>query len=65
MRDKKYNCDKIEVHHIIKISDSSELAFESSNLITLCSFHHHMADKNEIPAWVLKEIVSEQKRKSM
>ena len=54
-----YTHEKLEVHHIIPIEQDEELALENSNLITLCPYHHHMADKEEIPKEELQELVPE------
>ena len=51
---KKYNYNDLEVHHIVPIKEDYELRLEDSNLITLCEYHHELAD---IPPGVL--IVSE------
>jgi hypothetical protein len=59
-----YNCDGIEVHHAVKIDKNPELAFEPTNLITLCREHHRQADEGEIPFETIKEIIDEQEAKS-
>lgn len=50
----KYNSKSLEVHHITKLSEDSSLAYEENNLITLCKFHHVMADNGGIPEDVLR-----------
>lgn len=50
----KYNARSLEVHHITKLSEDSSLAYEENNLITLCKFHHVMADNGEIPEDLLR-----------
>jgi len=42
----KYTYNNLEVHHIVSLADnpSLDLAFEPSNLITLCSYHHRLCD---------------------
>lgn len=40
----------LSVHHIIPLKASWEQRLESGNLITLCRFHHKMAEKGEISA---------------
>ena len=42
-----YTPKEVEVHHIIKIRDDSNLLLEDSNLITLCIEHHKKADRGE------------------
>ena len=53
------NYKTVEVHHITPIEEDFNLRLENENLISLCSYHHHMADKGEIPRKVLQDIVSE------
>lgn len=52
------NYDKLEVHHIVPINEDYEKRLDNDNLITLCTFHHKMADANEIPREELAEMVS-------
>ena len=56
---KKYNFDSLEVHHIEPISENYDRRLDSTNLVTLCSYHHKMADKGEIPRGELFQIVEE------
>lgn len=39
------NSSRIEVHHIEKIKDRPDLAYDYDNLICLCSVHHHLAER--------------------
>lgn len=52
----------IEVHHIEKLRKHPEKGLENYNLISLCKYHHDMADTGEIPARVLKVIAAEQEQ---
>jgi 5-methylcytosine-specific restriction endonuclease McrA len=65
LRNGVYTCDDIEVHHAIKIDDNKELAFEPTNLVTLCKEHHRQADDGKIPFKIIKEIIGEQEAKSL
>lgn len=47
----------IEVHHITPINEDYNRRLDNDNLISLCSMHHHMADKGEIPREVLYDLV--------
>ena len=49
----------VEVHHIIGINEDYNKRLDNDNLISLCSYHHKMADKEEIPKKVLLDIVKE------
>ena len=51
------NYKKVETHHIIPIAEDYNKRLDLDNLITLCSFHHKMADKGEIPREVLLDLV--------
>ena len=53
------NHKSVEVHHITTINDDYNRRLDNDNLITLCSFHHKMADKGDIPREELYEIVRE------
>lgn len=48
-----YTYDNIEVNHIIPIKEDINKALDNNNLISLCSSHHKMADKGQIPRAVL------------
>ncbi len=51
------NYQGVEVHHITPINEDYKRRLDNDNLISLCSYHHHMADNNEIPREVLYELV--------
>lgn len=44
----QYNFDKLEVHHIVPINEDYNKRLDNDNLITLCNFHHKMAESSEI-----------------
>ena len=48
-----YTFDNIEVNHIVPINEDPNKSLDDSNLISLCSHHHKMADKGLIPRTVL------------
>ncbi len=48
------------MHHIVKVADNKELAFEPINLITLCKEHHKQADEGKISKTELRNIAEEQ-----
>lgn len=45
------------------INLSEDLKLDESNLITLCSMHHSMCDKGQIPYKEVKKIIGEQNQK--
>jgi predicted HNH restriction endonuclease len=51
--------NSIEVHHIEPIVEAYELRLDEGNLISLCVYHHKMADRGEIPREVLKDLIKE------
>ncbi len=53
----KYNYNKLEVHHIIPLSEDYSKRLDNDNLITLCSYHHKMADDDLIPRSELKSYI--------
>lgn len=53
------NYKAVEVHHITPINEDYDRRLDNDNLISLCSYHHKMADKGEIPREELYKIVEE------
>ena len=53
------NYKTVEVHHITPIEEDYNRRLDNDNLISLCSYHHKMADKGQIPREELYEIVEE------
>ena len=52
---KKYLCSSpadnrhLQVHHIVPIEEDAARKLDEDNLISLCPFHHRMAEEGEIP----------------
>ena len=55
-----YNYSKIEVHHIISLEQDYSKRLEDDNLITLCSYHHHLAEIGKIPVNILQMLTAEE-----
>ena len=53
----------MQVHHAMPINLSEDLKLNENNLITLCSMHHSMCDKGQIPYAEVKKIINEQNQK--
>ena len=51
----KYNGD-ISVHHITPLAEDYSKRLESDNLISLCSYHHELAENGKIPRTTLREL---------
>jgi 5-methylcytosine-specific restriction enzyme A len=62
----KYNYEDISVHHIIPIEESNEgwdKRLDDEWLISLCRYHHELAEKGTISRKELRDIVKEQQDK--
>ena len=53
------NYRTVEVHHITPINEDYNRRLDNDNLISLCAYHHRMADKGQIPREELYSIVAE------
>ena len=56
---RQFNYDKLEVHHIISISEDYNKRLDNDNLITLCNYHHKMAEAGQIPKETLQSLIDE------
>ena len=56
------NYKTVEVHHITPINEDYNRRLDNDNLISLCAYHHRMADKGLIPRAELYKIVEEIER---
>ena len=54
---KQYNYEDIQVHHIVPLKEDYELRLEDDNLISLCKYHHELAEKGEIPREILRGFI--------
>jgi 5-methylcytosine-specific restriction protein A len=59
----KYNFTDIQVHHIVPIAEDYSKRLDDNCLLSLCSYHHRMAEDGEISRDELLEIVKEQEAK--
>ena len=48
----------LEVHHIEKVMNNFEKAFDEQNLITLCVFHHKQAEQGIIKIGELLDLIN-------
>lgn len=55
----QYNFDKLEVHHITPLEEDISKGLDDDNLITLCCYHHKLADSNVIPRYILEKLIDE------
>ena len=54
------NWEDISVHHIVPLKEAPDRGLDPENLISLCRYHHEMAEKNMISRKKLWEIAAEQ-----
>ena len=52
-----YNYDKLEVHHITPVEEDYNKRLDNDNLITLCNYHHKMAEHGDIPREELYRLI--------
>ena len=45
------------VHHIVPLAEDFELRLENDNLISLCAYHHELAERGEIAAEELRRAI--------
>jgi 5-methylcytosine-specific restriction enzyme A len=60
----QYTFENIDVHHIIKLEVDITRGLDDDNLISVCRYHHTLADAYTIPIKELHEIAAEQERKN-
>lgn len=62
----KYNYENIQVHHIIPLNDPEgwDKRLDENYLISLCYYHHCLAEDGEIPREELLQVVKEQEEKN-
>ena len=53
-----YNYDKLEVHHITPIEQDYDKRLDNDNLITLCNYHHKLAEEGHIPREELYNLIN-------
>lgn len=55
----QFNYKDLDVHHIEKLSENYNKRLDNDNLITLCRYHHKMADDGKIPKEALYSLIKE------
>jgi 5-methylcytosine-specific restriction endonuclease McrA len=60
----QYTMQTIEVHHIVPIHENVNRMYDNNNLITVCKYHHNMAEYGDIPRARLHSIAIEQEHKN-
>jgi hypothetical protein len=59
----QFTYDDLSVHHIEPLHERWDRRMDDYNLITVCLYHHEMAERGEIPRSVLLAIVNDQEDK--
>lgn len=62
--ERRINYDGVSVHHAVPVSDAWERRLDDSNLLTLCTMHHEMAERGMIPKEEILAIIREQEEKN-
>lgn len=57
---RQYNGKETQVHHIDPIAQAWDIRLDNENLITLCPYHHDLAERGKIPKTLLRKIAAEQ-----
>jgi 5-methylcytosine-specific restriction endonuclease McrA len=60
----QYNFTNLEVHHIDSIASDWDKRLDDNNLISLCKYHHSLAELGKIGKDELVRIVEEQETRS-
>ena len=55
----QYNFNKLEVHHITPINEDYNKRLDNDNLITLCNYHHKLAEDNYISREELYDLIKD------
>lgn len=55
---RRYNTQGLSVHHIVPLQESWGQRLDDDNLITLCSYHHEMAECGDVDREKLQSLVT-------
>lgn len=61
----QYNFDNLSVHHGVPLEEDINKGLVNKNLLTVCSYHHEMAESGKIPRKVILDIAKEQESKNI
>lgn len=54
----QYNYRMLEVNHIIPLEQDISLGLEPTNLLTMCTTHHKLADHGKIPRQLMLDLAA-------
>ena len=60
-----YTYKDLSVHHIIKLREAPERALDNYNLVTLCRFHHQLADSGGLETEYLTRLSATREGKNI
>lgn len=64
LTNKQLTWNSISVHHIIPLEEDPDRGLDPSNLISLCTMHHELAESGYIPRDELLAIAKEQEQRA-
>ena len=53
----RFTYNELDVHHIVPINEDYNKRLDNDNLISLCRYHHKMADDGKIPREELYKLI--------
>jgi len=59
----QYTYNDVSVHHARSLATDFDKRLDNDNLITICGYHHEMAEQSRIPYKEIKKIIDEQENK--
>ena len=57
---RQFNSKDLQVHHIVPLAKDFEQRLDEGNLITLCPYHHSMAERGAISVQRLRDLIKKQ-----
>ena len=54
----RLTCSGLSVHHIEPLEEAWGLRLDESNLVTLCGYHHELAEAGKLPRAMLHELAA-------
>lgn len=52
----QYTYENLSVHHIIPLAEDPNCSLDDTNLITVCGYHHRLAESGKIPRLTLLKL---------
>lgn len=61
LKENRFEYNNLSVHHIVPLIEDYNLRLDDDNLITLCDYHHKLAERGEISKKELYKIIKNKK----